>query len=334
MKKIICSLFILLFSTLATAGTAKIECDHDENGRYGTEYTIKTFSHAGYDHVGLIDIDEDAVVTMARLKDMSKGVTPIISGGGKALIENATYSLYLPQDMMPPKKCDVLSFTLFGGPEIYPDQWWLYARVLPYFSYFCKWNPNLLNGCKMVVVGDMYDGSFFDKKIDLTATCSKGVLNDGALMSYKPWEPCVGCEPSCFTAGTKISTSSGYKNIEELKVGDEVLSYDVKTSTIKPSKITKVFKHQSKSFGELVLSNGTKLNVTKEHPFYNVDNKKYIKAEKLVAGDKLLFNKGGKTEVVTVIGYKKSTDKADVYNITVEGLHNYFANDVLAHNKL
>ena len=181
------------------------------------------------------------------------------------------------------------------------------------FSCFCKINSGSLDDTLLDMDGE--DGH--------SLMCEDGVVKDYYHLGTG----------SCFAAGTKVSTPSGDKNIEEIKVGDEVLGYDHKKDIVTTSKVFRVFKHKNKKYGELSLSNETKLLVTREHPFYLVDKKKYVTADKLNPNDKLLLISNNKVETVTVIKYIKSVAKADVYNISVKDLKNYFVNKVLVHNK-
>ena len=194
------------------------------------------------------------------------------------------------------------------------------------FDCFCRINRNLLDNCTSEIqYNDTVNGErgYYEAKL----TCVNGHMKeDGSFHVYS------GDIGSCFVAGTKVLTPSGDKNIEEFKVGDDVLAYDHKDNTVKTSKVTKVFKHINKKYGELYLSNGTKLLVTDVHRFYSVDKKDYVRAGKLKVNEKLLVNNGKNTETVTVTKYIKSAAKADVYNITVKDFNNYFADKILVHN--
>ena len=57
---------------------------------------------------------------------------------------------------------------------------------------------------------------------------------------------------------------------------------------------------------------------------------KWIKAGELVIGDKILHVDGIEHSINSI---DKIDDKVDVYNIEVDGTHNYFAEGYLVHNK-
>ena len=72
------------------------------------------------------------------------------------------------------------------------------------------------------------------------------------------------------------------------------------------------------------------LKVTLEHPFY-VDGE-WIRAGDLEIGDELVTSNGGKA-VISSADRIIIDEPIDVYNLHVDGPENYYANDVLVHNK-
>ena len=59
---------------------------------------------------------------------------------------------------------------------------------------------------------------------------------------------------------------------------------------------------------------------------------KFVRADSIVKGDIFLqFN--GEEEIVKTIEYYNDTTSINVYDISVSGNHNYFANELLVHNK-
>lgn len=90
--------------------------------------------------------------------------------------------------------------------------------------------------------------------------------------------------PPCFTAGTQIYTSDGFKNIESIQVGDFVLTHKNRfRKVVKPmSKL-----HSGKLFSITVDSIFTEVNCTAEHPFLvKRDNEvRWIPAEHLLSSD-------------------------------------------------
>lgn len=85
----------------------------------------------------------------------------------------------------------------------------------------------------------------------------------------------------CFLAGTKIDG----KNIEDIKKGDFVYSYNHKKNKIEKRKVLKIMKRKApdKIF-RLTYAGTNDIFCTAEHPFY-VKNKGYIEAKDLKIGD-------------------------------------------------
>jgi len=133
-------------------------------------------------------------------------------------------------------------------------------------------------------------------------------------------------EIKCFLEGTSILMGDfGYKNIEDIKEGDEVLSYDFDTVVVK--EVTKVLVHPKSDKSYLFINN--KIKVTPNHRFYLNGDFKPIGEAKI--GDLMLdFNKDG-VEVKSIVEVN-TEEYFDVYNIEVEDTHNYFAEGYLVHN--
>ena len=129
----------------------------------------------------------------------------------------------------------------------------------------------------------------------------------------------------CFTKGTKVKTPLGYATIESLKKGDLVKSYDTKVEAKVDSEVTETFLHENHD-GYLVINENIK--TTSNHPFYS--NGDWVDAGELSVGDKILHVDGLEHTIESIENYD---DTIDVYNIEVDGNHNYYAENYLVHNK-
>jgi hypothetical protein len=129
----------------------------------------------------------------------------------------------------------------------------------------------------------------------------------------------------CFTKGNKVKTPLGYATIESLKKGDLVKSYDTKVEAKVDSEVTETFLHENHD-GYLVINGNIK--TTSNHPFYS--NGDWVDAGELSVGDKILHVDGLEHTVESIENYD---DTIDVYNIEVDGNHNYYAENYLVHNK-
>jgi hypothetical protein len=117
-----------------------------------------------------------------------------------------------------------------------------------------------------------------------------------------------------------------YKKIKDIKVGDMVMSYNTKKHIKEPAKVTETFIHKDVK-GLKIIINDTFI-ATPNHPVYL--NNQYKRADKAQIGDYIINNLG---DIVKVKKIERKQDTFDVYNIEVEGNHNYFAGDILNHNK-
>ena len=135
----------------------------------------------------------------------------------------------------------------------------------------------------------------------------------------------------CFVAGTKVKIENGFKNIEEIKAGDKVYSYNLDNNNIELKKVTNIIK--SNTIDTYVVTiDKNKVEMTPKHQVYIID-KGWTRAYDLKVGDKMLGINGEKISINN-IEYKRYSTPIDTYNLTVEGNSNYFITDiqVLVHN--
>lgn len=134
----------------------------------------------------------------------------------------------------------------------------------------------------------------------------------------------------CFLAGTQILLADGsYKRIEDVKQGDVVTSYNLKTRASEKEKVDTLIIHPN--FVEKYLLINAVLKVTTNHPIWVNNEHAWINAGSLKIGDKLL-NPDGKEIIVQTIS--EIVETKTVYNLHLLGEnHNYFADDILVHNK-
>ncbi|MDL2262919.1 hypothetical protein LJC11_05405 [Bacteroidales bacterium OttesenSCG-928-I21] len=148
--------------------------------------------------------------------------------------------------------------------------------------------------------------------------------------SYK--DPSYWSRPEaiCFAEGTEIHTIDGFKEIQNISVGDSVYSYDLENNMVISSIVTKTYVSESDSIYKLKIGK-EEILVTNEHPFY-VGDKGWIKVKDLEIGDELL---SADKERITLESKEIIIWKSKVYNFEVDGFHNYFItkNKVLVHNK-
>lgn len=87
------------------------------------------------------------------------------------------------------------------------------------------------------------------------------------VVFYEPVPSAIRKIQRCVPGGTKILCENGlYKPIEKILEGEAVISLNEKTLRLEPKKILKTFRNKSNKLIKLKFSNGTKINVTEEHP--------------------------------------------------------------------
>ncbi|MFE7805819.1 polymorphic toxin-type HINT domain-containing protein [Streptomyces sp. NPDC057430] len=142
----------------------------------------------------------------------------------------------------------------------------------------------------------------------------------------------------CFLAGTPVLMGDGTrKNIEDVRLGDEVLATDPETGKTGNRKVTRlIVTEDDKHFNELTIatSDGTqRLTATHEHPFWSPSENKWVEARELAKGMTLLTDQGAAVEVT---GNRPYSQHARTYNLTVDDLHTYYVlageTPVLVHN--
>jgi len=125
---------------------------------------------------------------------------------------------------------------------------------------------------------------------------------------------------ACFVAGTPILTPDGWKAVEDVAVGERVLSRDENdpTGELRAKRVLATFVRVSPVLNVHV--GGKLIGTTGEHPFY-VEGKGWIEARLLRIGDLLVSRSGQR---IPVEGIVDSGRIELVYNFEVENDHTYF----------
>ena len=162
-----------------------------------------------------------------------------------------------------------------------------------------QWNPGICSGC---------DRTFY-------ATFA----NDGGS---KVMSCTVGLH--CFLKGTQILMADGsHKNIEDVQVGDTVMSYDTETGKYIGSAVVKTTKNDMDKY---YIVNDT-LKVTPGHVLFV--NGQWTVSNDMKVGDQLLNANG---ERVTITSLKEIDATVDVYDLITEEPHDFYAENYLVHN--
>ena len=137
---------------------------------------------------------------------------------------------------------------------------------------------------------------------------------------------------ACFIAGTYVLALDGFKRIEDIVVGDKIMTADPDTFEIAEKTVLETYVRQVDKLVHITI-NGEEIITTDNHPFY-VQGRGFINAGSLLVGDKLISVNG--EDLIIEDHYIELTDvPVSVYNFQVEDFHTYFVGDcaVWVHNK-
>lgn len=149
---------------------------------------------------------------------------------------------------------------------------------------------------------------------------------------------------SCFVAGTKVTMGDGSeKNIEDVVIGDEVLSFNgIETES---KKVIGVKTPIHDDLVKYTFANQSEVVCTFDHPFF-VDggelasytpfltNKRYNlgkEVRQIKVGDLVFLNNKSQTAIKDIV--ELDLGDTQTYIFTVEDNHNFYANGILVHNK-
>lgn len=152
-----------------------------------------------------------------------------------------------------------------------------------------------------------------------------------------------GC---CFPEGTKITMADGFlKNIEDIKVGEKVLSYDIENDEFMSWRVKMI----GKPVHPIMTINDGLVQATIDHPFYvkKTDGIKGWAAYdpdvattaiiyegevfKLDVGDQVYSSED---EWITIYNIEYNPEPVQTYNLlSFSGTQNYFANGVLVYEE-
>ena len=139
---------------------------------------------------------------------------------------------------------------------------------------------------------------------------------------------------NCFPKGTKVETPFGERNIEDIGFGDEVLSYDLTKQQIVTRIVTGLVRGATEHWYELRVG-GETIEVTGRHPFWVMNERRWVYAHDLEVGMQLRRLDGSVADI-EAIGVEPLATPQGTYNLEIEGEHDYFAGrdglTVLVHN--
>lgn len=154
-----------------------------------------------------------------------------------------------------------------------------------------------------------------------------GNFPDGAAVVYKDGK-CSIKGGGCFAAGTLIFTTNGKLPIENIKVGDEVLSYDSIAHKNVIEKVSFTYKKAMAYMRKIIIGKDT-IIATPGHLIHTA--KGWIAASLITAGTLVTNSNSSEIKVDTAFTIEKAQS---IYNFEVEHTHNYYVGNtgILVHN--
>jgi len=127
----------------------------------------------------------------------------------------------------------------------------------------------------------------------------------------------------CFVAGTLVDTDEGLRPIEEIEIGDLVLSRDEITGETAYKPVTNLIRRHDREIWRLVLTGARGelvFETTDDHPWRTVEGR-WVATADLRPGMEILTAAGPSVLVVAVEGTGQT---APTYNLEVADFHTYF----------
>jgi|GEM_PF-2810813 len=177
-------------------------------------------------------------------------------------------------------------------------------------------------------------------------TCQYGASYNGGIFVCNPAPSATPQSSGCFVAGTKITMAdNSLKNIEDVKVGDVIKSYDVNSNQVLNEPVLQLEAPINTFLVQLTFANGTVTTNTTNHRYY-VKNKgwaaydpaaafaKYkIQVSPLVIGDTVITYSDGVVSSTILLNAQPVLGPHQTYNLSaIQDTHTFFANGILVHN--
>lgn len=201
-------------------------------------------------------------------------------------------------------------------------------KFLKYESYLqkhpVKWTPGVLKAGLRKAEKEVVD------TCDILFGTFQSLANKEPEF-FEPFKTLVGDE--CVTPDTMIRMADDTDmRIDEVQVGDIVMTYNEETHIIEPKEVEYVYKNLSKhdTLIKIEFESGDVIRLTPNHKVLTV-NRGYVRADKLETGDQLVTERHRDIKSITAEEYH-----GDVYNLRIKSStelnHNYFANGFCVSN--
>lgn len=166
------------------------------------------------------------------------------------------------------------------------------------------------------------------------------VISDNYILTQDIDDITCSSNMCCFVEGTQVLMADGtHKNIENIEVGEQVLTYNEENSSFEIDNVTRmVINPNTVDLATIILSDNSKITFNAYHPFLTTEGFKSLTQHeglpKLKVGDMLVSNEDNLT-IINIEREQLSTP-IKTYNLTISHNHNFLVGEkdsfVVAHN--
>jgi hypothetical protein len=134
----------------------------------------------------------------------------------------------------------------------------------------------------------------------------------------------------CFPAGTLVHVPGGLARIEDLGIGDRVLSWNERTRELDVRAVLHVHRNWTDEM-VIIETSGGAARATRGHRFWSEDRRRWVAAGEIAIGTELRLASG---DHVTVAALERRVSLETTYNFEVAENHTYFVAEagMLVHN--
>lgn len=186
----------------------------------------------------------------------------------------------------------------------------------------------LINFCEF----DKYAAKSYCAIHDVDESLNLGDITKVDENNLEPFNMICGGSP-CFPAGTKVLTSDGEKNIEDIKVGDQVLTHEGRYKEVTDARWTGlelVYRLQLHNKAVFCTSNHKFLVI---RPGANYWKPVWLEYQQLTLNDLVCqYDSGGFSYAPIMLLSRESNREVRVYDLTVADDHSFIANGFVVHN--
>jgi len=154
---------------------------------------------------------------------------------------------------------------------------------------------------------------------------------EAATLLRETGEALKSCLRHSFAPTTPVLLADGTtKPIDQVHVGDKVLTTDPDTGKSSPQTVTNVSVHHDTDLMDLIVqAAGTTaiLHTTEHHPFWDETRHAWTDTDHLTPGDRLHTDNGTTATVVATVALPAS---GDMWDLTVNHIHDFYVTTTLA----